>query len=209
MRIHEVPVDWVDVPDSRVDVVATAVGDLRGLLRVARRVAAGDGLALETAPPAGSPLRLGTVTATSRFAGIGGMSTVAYLILLLVARPLLGVLAGNAVALTIAALANFAAHRHYTPPARGGRAATEPSRRRAFAREALMAFVAGLVLSSAGLAAVSTVSSSVIADVVTVLMANAVVSAGRFVSFRGRTFRHHRDALAAAGLDPTPERKGP
>jgi hypothetical protein len=41
------------------------------------------------------------------------------------------------------------------------------------------------------------VSSSVIADVAVVLIANAVVSAGRFVSFRGRTFRQHREALAA------------
>src|SRR5258707_15437935 len=38
MRIHEVPVDWTDDPDSRVDVVATAVEDLRGVARVARRL---------------------------------------------------------------------------------------------------------------------------------------------------------------------------
>ena len=29
LRIHEVPVDWVDDPDSRVDIVATAVADSR------------------------------------------------------------------------------------------------------------------------------------------------------------------------------------
>src|SRR3569832_438013 len=33
LRIHEVPVDWVDHPDSRVDVVATAVADLKGVAR--------------------------------------------------------------------------------------------------------------------------------------------------------------------------------
>jgi len=33
-RIHEVPVDWVDDPDSRVDVLATAREDLRGMWRV-------------------------------------------------------------------------------------------------------------------------------------------------------------------------------
>ena len=38
LRIHEVPVDWVDDPDSRVDIVRTALDDLRG---VARLVAAG------------------------------------------------------------------------------------------------------------------------------------------------------------------------
>jgi glycosyltransferase involved in cell wall biosynthesis len=34
MRIHEVPVDWVDDPDSRVDIVATALADLKGVARV-------------------------------------------------------------------------------------------------------------------------------------------------------------------------------
>jgi hypothetical protein len=34
LRIHEVPVDWVDDIDSRVDVVHTAVDDLRGVLRL-------------------------------------------------------------------------------------------------------------------------------------------------------------------------------
>jgi glycosyltransferase involved in cell wall biosynthesis len=41
LRIHEVPVDWVDDPDSRVDVVATAVEDLRGVRRVAWGLATG------------------------------------------------------------------------------------------------------------------------------------------------------------------------
>ena len=30
------PVDWVDDPDSRVDIVATAVADLRGIARLTR-----------------------------------------------------------------------------------------------------------------------------------------------------------------------------
>ena len=37
LRIHEVPVDWVDDPDSRVDIVRTAIEDLRGVARLARR----------------------------------------------------------------------------------------------------------------------------------------------------------------------------
>ena len=36
LRIHEVPVDWVDDPDSRVDVWRTAVDDLKGVWRVLR-----------------------------------------------------------------------------------------------------------------------------------------------------------------------------
>src|SRR4051812_9665424 len=34
LRIHEVPVDWVEDPDSRVDIVQTALGDLRGVARL-------------------------------------------------------------------------------------------------------------------------------------------------------------------------------
>ena len=54
LRIHEVPVDWVDDPDSRVDIVRTAIEDLRG---VARLAAAGP---------------------VARFMGVGVLSTIAY-----------------------------------------------------------------------------------------------------------------------------------
>ena len=36
LSIHEVPVRWVDDPDSRVHIVATAIEDLRGILRLRR-----------------------------------------------------------------------------------------------------------------------------------------------------------------------------
>jgi len=38
LRIHEVPVDWVDDPDSRVRIVRTAWQDLRGVARLRRRL---------------------------------------------------------------------------------------------------------------------------------------------------------------------------
>ena len=41
LRIHEVPVDWVDDPDSRVDIVATALADLRGMRRIGAGLARG------------------------------------------------------------------------------------------------------------------------------------------------------------------------
>jgi glycosyltransferase involved in cell wall biosynthesis len=36
LRIHEVPVDWTDDPDSRVDIAATVAEDLRGVWRLWR-----------------------------------------------------------------------------------------------------------------------------------------------------------------------------
>ena len=41
LRIHEVPVDWVDDPDSRVDIARTAYDDVRGILRLGRNLLAG------------------------------------------------------------------------------------------------------------------------------------------------------------------------
>jgi glycosyltransferase involved in cell wall biosynthesis len=41
MRIYEVPVDWVDDPDSRVDLLATALADLRGVRRLGWGLATG------------------------------------------------------------------------------------------------------------------------------------------------------------------------
>ncbi|MFF8972986.1 glycosyltransferase [Streptomyces sp. NPDC014995] len=41
LRVHEVPVDWVDDPDSRVDLVRTAVGDLTGIGRMLRSTLTG------------------------------------------------------------------------------------------------------------------------------------------------------------------------
>lgn len=34
MRVHEVPVDWTDDPDSRVAIMRTAIEDLRGVVRL-------------------------------------------------------------------------------------------------------------------------------------------------------------------------------
>ena len=41
LRIHEIPVDWIDDIDSRVDIVATAFADLRGMARLGSGLARG------------------------------------------------------------------------------------------------------------------------------------------------------------------------
>ena len=52
LRIHEVPVDWVDDPGSTVDIAKTAAADALGALRLARTFAAGKGrVALSSARP--------------------------------------------------------------------------------------------------------------------------------------------------------------
>jgi glycosyltransferase involved in cell wall biosynthesis len=46
LRIHEVPVDWVEDLDSRVDLLPTIAGDLQGLWRVRRSYMRGSGKTL-------------------------------------------------------------------------------------------------------------------------------------------------------------------
>jgi glycosyltransferase involved in cell wall biosynthesis len=41
LRIHEVPVDWIDDTDSRVKLLATALADLRGIVRLGTGLARG------------------------------------------------------------------------------------------------------------------------------------------------------------------------
>ena len=89
LRIHEVPVDWVDDPDSRVDIVRTALDDLRG---VARLAAAGP---------------------VARFIGVGVLSTLAYALLFLLLRGALGAAGANAVALALTAVGQ---HRRQPAP---------------------------------------------------------------------------------------------
>ena len=83
--IHEVPVDWVDDPDSRVDVAATARADLRGVRRVLWTFLRGGGQvelgSLERSPPVDD---LGRQTVS--FLVIGTVSTLVSLVLFLLLR---------------------------------------------------------------------------------------------------------------------------
>src|SRR4051794_33653678 len=90
LRIHEVPVDWVDDPDSRVDIVKTAKADLKGMWRVAKaslRSSSGAPVRARVRavdPPAGLRWQLPV------FATIGVLSTLAYLLLYVLLRAPLG-----------------------------------------------------------------------------------------------------------------------
>ncbi|MCU1456881.1 MAG: glycosyltransferase [Actinomycetia bacterium] len=55
MRVLEVPVDWVDDPDSRVAIMKTAFDDLRGIRRLVRQV----GFRRRAVPPGHPPYRTG------------------------------------------------------------------------------------------------------------------------------------------------------
>jgi putative flippase GtrA len=172
LRIHEVPVDWVDDPRSSVDIASTARADLRGVARLMRpRLARQIG----------------------QFTAIGVLSTLAYLGLYVVLRGGLGALAANAVALAITAVANTAANRRITfGVARRDGALRDQLR-------GLGVFALALALSSGALVLLHTVQPqpSRLTEITALLLANIGASALRFVLLRHWVFRSH--ALQPAG----------
>ena len=110
LRIHEIPVDWVDDLDSRVDIVATALADLRGMARLGVGFARGS---LQV-PQLRGPVRAGgrdLPVQIARFTVIGVASTIAYVLLFLLLRGVISAQAANLVSLGVTAVANTAANR--------------------------------------------------------------------------------------------------
>jgi putative flippase GtrA len=99
LRIHEVPVDWVEDPDTRVDLVSTALADLRGIWRLATR---------RTLPSSAA------VRQVASFAGIGVASSVVYFGLYWLLRSVTPALVANLIAQLATAVANTAANRRLT-----------------------------------------------------------------------------------------------
>ena len=183
LRIHEVPVDWIDDPDSRVDIVRTALEDLRG---VARLVAAG---------PA------------ARFAAVGIGSTLAYAVLYLLLRGTLGAGGANAVALAISAAANTAANRRLTFGVRG-----RPGLARHHLLGAAL-FVLALGLTSGALALLHRVVAGPPRwlELALLVAASACATVARYLSLRNWIFdprRHPRPRessdLSRSGLRADP-----
>ncbi len=179
LRIHEVPVDWVDDPHSGVDVVDTARGDLRGIWRMLRRVAEGNVSLREGLPGRDKQLPAGLGGQLVRFGSIGVVSTIVFAILFALLAGPLGPLGADVVALGLCALANTAANRRVTFALRGP---TDRARH----------YGAGLAL--AGLPLLLTVSvlaflgglgvTSIVALLAGATVVNGAASLGRFVVLR-------------------------
>jgi putative flippase GtrA len=183
LRIHEVPVDWVDDPDTRVRLVETATTDLRGVWRMWRSFANGRGT-IDTAGAVdgGHPSTLSEQLV--RFASIGVVSTVVFAALFCVLVGPLGPALADVVSLGVCAIANTAANRRVTFALRG-------NRRRA--RHHLVALaLTGLPLAAnllvlALLGAIGQATLPVM--VLTLTAVNAAASLGRFVLLRNVVFR--------------------
>ncbi|HEV7828815.1 MAG TPA: bifunctional glycosyltransferase family 2/GtrA family protein [Pseudonocardiaceae bacterium] len=193
LRIHEVPVDWVDDPDSRVHIVSTAMADLRGIARLARAFATGKlpvhdlRAQLGRAPlePATPGVPAGLTGQLVRFGAVGVLSTVAYLVLFVLLRGPLGAQGANALTLLITAIANTALNRRFTFGVVGRQGATRQQ------LQGLIVFGLALGLTSSTLAVAHSLPSTPPAAVELALLvaANAAATLLRFLLLRRWVFR--------------------
>ncbi|MGH3708624.1 MAG: glycosyltransferase [Pseudonocardiaceae bacterium] len=193
LRIHEVPVDWIDDPDSRVHIVSTAMADLRGIARLTRAFATGrlpvNDLRAQLGRAPLEPATLGVPAGLTgqlvRFAAVGVLSTVAYLVLFLLLRPPLGAPRANDLALLITAIANTALNRRFTFGVVGRQRATRHQ------LQGLLVFGIALGLTNGALAVAYALDSAppAVVEAAVLVAANAAATLLRFLLLRRWVFR--------------------
>jgi putative flippase GtrA len=164
LRIHEVPVDWVDDEDSSVDLVATAWEDLRGIARLAAQ------------------------TQVARFVAVGIASTIAYAVLFLALRGTLGPGGANALALALTAVANTQANRRLTFGVRGR---SELLRHHL---QGAVVFLLTLALTSAALDVQQAAAPHAprLVELAVLVVASVCATVTRFVALRSWVFARRR-----------------
>ncbi|MEA5456363.1 bifunctional glycosyltransferase family 2/GtrA family protein [Sinomonas sp. JGH33] len=196
LRCAEVPVDWTDDPNSKVDIVRTAAEDLRGMVRLTSDMARGRiPLAQLQAALARGPLPAGERAAEAgrrqsllgqlvRFGAIGAASTLAYAALFLLGRVFMDAQTANFVALLLTAITNTAANRRFTFGVLGS------ARLARHHAEGLIVFGIGWALTAGALFWMTSIPTPGQWIELTVLtLANLAATAVKFLLFRLWVFR--------------------
>lgn len=197
LRIHEVPVDWVDDPNSSVDIVSTARDDLKGMLRVGRSIMTGR-VPVETIyaelgrrpfDSARPPSFFGQVV---RFGAVGVASTGAFALLYFIFQLGMPAQAANFLALLVTAIANTAANRRFTFGVRGRAGAARHQ------LQGLVVFGLSWLVTSGSLVVLHALrpDSGARAELIVLTLANLVATLLRFVLLRVWVFRAQRRAAA-------------
>ncbi|HEV7899398.1 MAG TPA: bifunctional glycosyltransferase family 2/GtrA family protein [Planosporangium sp.] len=196
LRIHEVPVDWIDDPDSRVDIVATAVADLRGIARLVRALMTGSlpvgqlrrQLGRQPLEPLTPGVPAGLPRQLARFAGIGVASTLAYVLLFAALRGVVAAQPANLIALLATAVANTGANRRLTFGVTGRDGAGRHQ------LQGLVVFALGLALTSGSLAVLHAVTAAPTRplEIGVLVLANLAATVVRFLLLRAWVFRAGR-----------------
>jgi putative flippase GtrA len=193
LRVHEVPVDWVEDTDTRVHLRSTVTADLRGLLRVARAKASGAARVADLPRrPAPKPIHpdavlarrdTGLIWQIASFAVIGGLSTAATLALYALFRHWWPPLLANLVALVLTTLLNTEANRRFTfLAARGSSARVHV--------QSLLVFAGYYTFTSAALLVLRAFDArpSTVVELGVLLAACLLGTAGRFLLLRTWVF---------------------
>jgi glycosyltransferase involved in cell wall biosynthesis len=181
-RIHEVPVDWVDDGDSRVNVHSVARDDLRGIARLVRRRAAGreavaSSDAVTLRPQAGQ---------ATRYAGVGLLSSITYLVLFFLLRNVFGVFGSNVIALAVSSMVGTVAHARFTFGPKSGMGL------RQIALTGLAAFATAVSITTLALGVEAwTGSTSAMNEVVAILAGIVAASLVRLILLRALAYRMH------------------
>ncbi|WP_432511115.1 bifunctional glycosyltransferase family 2/GtrA family protein [Kineococcus sp. SYSU DK001] len=210
LRIQEIPVDWVDDPDSRVDIVATALADLRGIRRLAGAIATGRLPLKEIRASLGRGPQVAGVPAPlagqlTRFVGVGIASTLAYAALYLLFQEFSGAQVANFLALLVTAVGNTALNRRLTFGVRGPDGAARHQ------AQGLFVFLLGWAITSGSLGLLHSARPDAHhgVELAVLTVANLAATVVRFLLLRTWVFadrRQHRPgADHAAGRNTAQE----
>ena len=174
-RIHEFGTDWIDDPDSSVDVLATAWKDIRGIVRL-RRGGPVHATSELPAPNTGAQIL--------HFIDVGLISTVLYATIFLFGSQVVSAATANIIALLLSTVANTALNRSHTFGVRS------PHRRLTAQVKGLAVFCLCLAFTSAGLAVADgfTGAWASIGTLALLTAANLAATVVRFVLMRTWVF---------------------
>ncbi len=179
LRVHEVPVDWVDDRRSSVNVSSTAAADLRGVCRVLWSFMRGGGR-VDLGPVERRPLVEDFGRQTVSYALIGAVSAAISLGLFLVLRDEIGAIWANIIAFSATTVGNNWANRRWTFRQRGAEG------RWWHIAGSTIVFLGTIAVSTIGLAAVQGDS---VAELVVLLVTWGLAGVFRFFILRSWVYR--------------------